>query len=56
MQEILAEDQPLIFLFFRDTLPVVASRIRGIVPGPIGIEYNMNEWYVPKQLQLYTSG
>jgi peptide/nickel transport system substrate-binding protein len=56
VQEILAEDQPLIFLFFRDTLPAVASRIRGIVPGPIGIEYNMNEWYVPKQLQLYTSG
>jgi peptide/nickel transport system substrate-binding protein len=56
MQEILAEEQPLIFLFFRDTLPVVASRVRGIAPGPIGIEYNMYEWYVPKQLQLYTSG
>ena len=56
MQEILAEEQPLIFLFFRDTLPVVASRVRGIAPGPIGIEYNMYEWYVPKRLQLYTSG
>jgi len=56
MQEILAEDQPLIFLFFRDVLPAVATRVRGIVPGPIGVEYNMNEWYVPKQLQIYTSG
>jgi peptide/nickel transport system substrate-binding protein len=56
LQEILADEQPLVFLFFRDTLPAVAARVRGIVPGPIGIEYNMNEWYVPKQLQLYTSG
>jgi peptide/nickel transport system substrate-binding protein len=55
LQEILAEEQPLVFLYFRDTLPAVASRVRGIVPGPIGIDYNMNEWYVPKQLQLYMS-
>jgi peptide/nickel transport system substrate-binding protein len=56
LQEILAEEQPIIFLFFRDTLPAVAARVHGIVPGSIGIEYNVNEWYVPKQLQLYTSG
>lgn len=56
MQEILAEEQPLIFLYFRDMLPVVATRVRGIVPGPIGIEHNMSEWYVPKQLQVYTAG
>ncbi len=55
LQEILAEDEPLVFLFFRDTLPVVAARVRGIVPGPIGIDYNTNEWYVPKRLQLYMS-
>jgi peptide/nickel transport system substrate-binding protein len=55
LQEILAEDQPLVFLFFRDTLPAIASRVRGVVPGPIGVDYNMNEWYVPKQLQLYMS-
>jgi peptide/nickel transport system substrate-binding protein len=55
MQEILAEDQPLVFLFFRDSLPAVAARVRGIEPGPIGIEHNINEWYVPKQFQVYTS-
>jgi len=55
LQEILAEDQPLIFLFFRDTMPAVSSRVRGIVPGAIGIDYNVNEWYVPKPLQLYMS-
>ncbi len=56
LQEILAEDQPIVFLYFRDALPVVSSRVRGIVPGPNGIRYNFNEWYVPKQLQRYTSG
>jgi peptide/nickel transport system substrate-binding protein len=55
LQEILAEDQPLIFLFFRDTMPAVSSRVRGIEPGAIGIDYNVNEWYVPKPLQLYMS-
>jgi peptide/nickel transport system substrate-binding protein len=55
LQEILAEDQPIIFLYFREMLPVVASRVRGIVPGPIGIGYNFPEWFVPKRLQLYTA-
>ncbi len=56
LQEVLAEDQPIIFLYFRDALPVVSSRIRGIVPAPNGIRYNFNEWYVPKHLQRYTAG
>jgi peptide/nickel transport system substrate-binding protein len=55
-QGVLAEDQPIIFLYFRDALPVVSSRVRGIVPGPAGIFYNFTEWYVPKELQRYTSG
>jgi peptide/nickel transport system substrate-binding protein len=55
-QEILAEDQPIVFLFFRDALPVISSRIRGIAPSPNGIRYNFNEWYVPKPLQRYTAG
>jgi peptide/nickel transport system substrate-binding protein len=53
IQEILADEQPLVFLFFRDIMPAVASRVHGIVPGPIGIDYNTNEWYVPKRVQLY---
>ena len=55
LQELLAEELPVVFLYFRDTMPAVASRVYGIVPGPIGIDYNMYEWYVPKQLQLYMS-
>jgi peptide/nickel transport system substrate-binding protein len=33
-QEVLAEDQPLVFLYFRDSLPVVSSRVQGIAPAP----------------------
>jgi peptide/nickel transport system substrate-binding protein len=55
-QEILAEDQPIVFLYFRDALPVVSSRIHGIAPSPNGIRYNFNLWYVPKPLQRYTAG
>jgi peptide/nickel transport system substrate-binding protein len=56
LQEILAEDLPMIFLYNRDSLPVVASRIRGVSAAPAGILYNFNEWYVPKTQQRYTSG
>ena len=56
IQEILAEDQPLIFLYFNDALPAVSSRVRGIKPEPSGITYNFIDWFVPKALQRYTSG
>jgi len=56
IQEILAEDQPLIFLYFNDALPAVSSRVRGIKPEPSGISYNFIDWFVPKALQRYTSG
>jgi peptide/nickel transport system substrate-binding protein len=55
LQEILAEDEPIIFLYFRDSLPAVASRVHGIVPSPNGISYNFTEWYVPRSLQRYTA-
>jgi len=56
IQEILAEEQPVIFLYFKDVLPAVSSRVRGVKPEPAGIGYNFIDWFVPKQLQRYTSG
>lgn len=56
LQEILAEDQPIIFLYFRDALPAVSSRVRGIEASPNGIRFNFTEWYVPEDLQRYTAG
>jgi len=56
IHEVLAEDQPLVFLYWRDALPVVSSRIFGVQPGPAGIRWNEFEWFVPKYLHRYTAG
>ena len=56
IQEILAEEQPVVFLYFKDALPAVSSRVRGIKPEAAGIGYNFIDWFVPKHLQRYTSG
>ena len=56
LHQVLADDQPLVFLYWRDSLPVVSSRIHGILPGPAGISWNFTDWFVPKELQRYTSG
>jgi peptide/nickel transport system substrate-binding protein len=53
-QDIMAEEQPVIFLYVPDALPVVSSRVQGIEPAPAGISYNFIKWYVPAQLQRYT--
>jgi peptide/nickel transport system substrate-binding protein len=56
IQQILAEDLPMIFLYTADALPVVSARVRGVSPSPAGILHNFTEWFVPKQQQRYTSG
>ena len=53
-QEILAEDQPYTFLYVPEELIIISNRIRGIKPEPIGIGYNFDKWYVPKDEQKYT--
>ena len=53
-QDIMAEEQPVVFLYVPDTLPVVSSRVRGIEPAPAGISYNFIKWYVPANRQRYT--
>jgi len=55
IQEILAEEQPYVFLYYPDALPVVHKRIHGIEPAPAGISYNFIQWYVPKSQQRYTT-
>jgi peptide/nickel transport system substrate-binding protein len=55
LQEILADELPIVFLYFPDALPAVARRVHGIVESPNGIRFNQHQWYVPKELQRYTS-
>ena len=53
IQEILAEEQPYVFLYVPEALPVVHNRFHGIVPAPAGITYNFIKWYVPAALQKH---
>jgi peptide/nickel transport system substrate-binding protein len=53
-QEIIAEDQPYTFLFVQDSLPIIQSRLHGIVPASLGISYDFIRWFVPKSLQKYS--
>jgi peptide/nickel transport system substrate-binding protein len=52
-QEIIAEDQPYTFLYVPEELIIISSRFRGIVPAPIGIDYNFIKWYVPQGEQKF---
>ncbi|MEN6620405.1 MAG: peptide-binding protein [Smithella sp.] len=52
-QEILAEDQPYTFLFVPDELVTINKRFHGIEPAPIGLEYNIIKWYVPRNEQKF---
>ncbi|OGX26341.1 MAG: peptide-binding protein [Omnitrophica WOR_2 bacterium RIFCSPHIGHO2_02_FULL_45_21] len=55
IQEIIYEEQPCVFLYVPDALPIISSRFEGIQPAPIGIGYNFIQWWVPKSKQKYKS-
>ncbi len=46
IHEILHEEQPTVFLYVPDALPVIHKRFKGIEPSPIGIWHNFIHWYV----------
>jgi len=50
-QALLHEDQPYAFLYVPYALPIVQKRFQGIEPAPAGIMYNIDKWWVPKNLQ-----
>ena len=49
----LYEDQPYTFLYVADALPIVSARFRNVLATPIGIGYNLIDWYVPRREQRY---
>jgi len=51
---ILYDDQPYMFLYVADSLPIVHKRFRGIEPAPLGIGYNFIKWWVHANEQRYT--
>ncbi len=52
LQEILADEQPYLWLYAPYALEAVHKRVQGIKPAPAGIGYNSQGWYVPKAWQL----
>lgn len=53
IHEIIYNDQPYLFLYTTDSLPIVSCRVHGIEVAPAGIGHNFIRWYVPKRLQQY---
>ncbi len=52
-QEILAEEQPYVFLYVGDATLAIHKRFKGIEPALTGIGHNFIKWYVPKSEQKY---
>ncbi len=52
-QEILAEEQPLTFLFVPYANLAIQKRFKGVDPGPAGIMYNFIKWCVPENQRRY---
>ncbi|NQT95872.1 MAG: peptide-binding protein [Candidatus Omnitrophica bacterium] len=53
MQRVLYDEQPYMFLWVADSLPIVHKRFKNILPAPAGIGYNFIKWYVPLKQQKY---
>jgi len=53
IHRLIYEDQPYLFLYAPDSLPIVNSRFKNVESSPIGIGYNFIKWYVPKSQQRY---
>ncbi|MCC6346847.1 MAG: peptide-binding protein [Nitrospirales bacterium] len=48
IHSLLAEDQPYLFLYVPDALPVLHKRFKGVEKAPLGIWYDFIHWHVPK--------
>lgn len=53
IHRLIYEDQPYLFLYSAEALPIVHKRFRNVEASPIGIGYNFIKWYVPKEEQMY---
>ncbi len=53
IQQILYEDQPYMFLYVANSLPILSSRFQEVNPAPLGIGYNLIDWWVPVHEQRY---
>ncbi len=53
IHELIYSDQPYLFLYSADILPIINKRFRGVEVSALGIGFNIIKWYVPKDEQRY---
>jgi len=53
IHRLIHDDAPYIFLYYPEALQAVHKRFNGPEVAPIGIGWNFEKWWVPKQLQKY---
>lgn len=53
IHSLIYDDQPCLFLYSPDILPIVNKRFRNVEVSAIGIGYNFIKWYVPRNEQRY---
>lgn len=53
IHQLIYDDQPYTFLYVPDAMPIVHARVRNVQASPIGIGYNLIDWYVPTGEQRY---
>lgn len=46
IQRLISEDAPYVFLFYNKSWSGQNKRIKGIEPTPLGIGWNMEDWYI----------
>jgi peptide/nickel transport system substrate-binding protein len=49
IQRILADEAPYIFLFYNKTWSGQNNRVQGIDPRPLGISWNLEDWYIVEE-------
>lgn len=52
LQEILADEQPYLWLYAPYSLVAIHKRVQGVTPAPAGLGYNSVDWWVPKPWHL----
>lgn len=55
VHKILYDEQPYMFLWVQDALPIIDKRIRGIEVAPIGIYHDFIHWYINPEDRKYAN-
>lgn len=55
VHKILYDEQPYMFLWIQDALPIIDKRIRGIEVAPIGIYHDFIHWYINPEDRKYAN-